>query len=165
MSTFVTLGNANQPFSRLLDAVVACADQLPKPIIVQHGHTLFDDPDCEAYPFLDMEQFVEHLQAAEVVIIHAGAGSVLHAIREGKLPIVMPRRAQFGEHVDDHQLEFARELADAGRVIMIESDDELAEVLSRGVLKPVVKKTGDECALLTRVAEILRQCEEHESQP
>ena len=31
MSTFVSVGNATQPFTRLLDAVCALAGQLPQP--------------------------------------------------------------------------------------------------------------------------------------
>ncbi|WP_176957509.1 glycosyltransferase [Mariprofundus sp. KV] len=127
MSTFVSVGNANQPFTRLLDAITACADLLPKPIVVQHGHTPFNDPRCEGHAFLSMDQFVEQIRSAEVVIVHAGAGSVIHTIRERKVPVVMPRRAKYGEHVDDHQQELALALAEEGKLVVV---DDVASLLS-----------------------------------
>lgn len=124
MSTFVSVGNAKQSFVRLLDAVAACADQLPQPVVIQHGHTPFIHSACEAHPFLDMDLFVSYVREAAVVIVHAGAGSVLHAIREGKVPIVMPRRAEFGEHVDDHQQELAAALAGEGKIVVVDDNAE-----------------------------------------
>lgn len=50
--------------------------------------------------------------AADVVISHAGVGSALTALRCGKRPILVPREAWRGEHVDDHQIQIATELAD-----------------------------------------------------
>lgn len=160
MSTFVSVGNANQPFSRLLQAVSECAELLPQPIVVQCGHTPFDDPRCQVHAFLEMEQFVAQVRTAEVVIVHAGAGSVLHAIRAGKKPIVMPRRAAFGEHVDDHQLEFARELSETERVIMVESVDELSVLVSKGICAVESSEPVGDCRLLMRVAAILRECQQ-----
>ena len=37
MTTFVAVGNATQPFARLIDAVVAIAADLPQPVLIQHG--------------------------------------------------------------------------------------------------------------------------------
>ena len=94
MSTFVSVGNANQPFSRLLEAVAILAEQggLPLPVIVQHGHTPFVSTSCKAIDFMAMEDFSEYVQSAELLIIHAGAGSMIHACQAGKVPVVMPRR-------------------------------------------------------------------------
>lgn len=121
MSTFVSVGNATQGFPRLLADVVECASALPKPIIIQYGHTLFDYAGSENHAFLRMEEFVRNVSESEVVIVHAGAGSVIHAIRAGKVPIVMPRRYHLGEHIDDHQFEFASALAATSKAIMVEN--------------------------------------------
>ncbi|MGH6838766.1 MAG: glycosyltransferase, partial [Methylocella sp.] len=120
LSTFVSVGNAYQPFTRLIHAVTSIARKLPQPVVVQHGHTPFDSVDCRGVAFLDMRAFESAVSEAEVVVLHAGAGSVIHALSAGKAPVVMARRAEFGEHVDDHQVEFARELARIGRVVVIE---------------------------------------------
>ncbi len=64
-----------------------------------------------------------------MVITHAGVGSILVTLMNGKRPIVVPRLARFGEHVDDHQLELARRLSEIGVVTLIEDPDELASAL------------------------------------
>ena len=57
------------------------------------------------------------------MILHAGAGSVSHAIRAGKIPVIMPRRAECGEHVNDHQVEFAHALAETGSAVVAEEPE------------------------------------------
>lgn len=121
--TFVSVGNALQPFSRLMEAVLRISDQLPQPLIIQHGHTPLVSTACQARAFLSPAEFAKQIQNAQVLILHAGAGSVLHAVRAQRIPVILPRLARHGEHVNDHQLVFARQLAAAGRV-------ELAEDLS-----------------------------------
>jgi len=118
--TFVTVGNATDGFRRLLDAAERLAGDgvLPAPLVFQSGHNpQFASRHGAVHPFMPMEQFEEHVRRARLVISHAGAGVVLHALAAGKVPVVMPRRARYGEHVDDHQAEFTACLARAGRVI------------------------------------------------
>lgn len=119
MSTLVSVGNGTQSFARLLDGVRAIAAQLPQPVRLQHGHTPWHgDPRIEAMPFLDMQAFEQGMRDSELLILHAGAGSVIHAIRAGKVPVVMPRRRQYGEIVDDHQVAFADRLEQQGRLVV-----------------------------------------------
>ena len=130
MSTFVSVGNAKQPFRRLLDAVAHLVPHLPQPVIVQHGHTPFASAACRVTAFMGMEEFARHIETAELLILHAGAGSVIHAIEAGKRPIVMPRRADLGEHVNNHQIEFSRVLAEAGKVVVAETPERLGEAIA-----------------------------------
>lgn len=131
MSTFVSVGNARQPFTRLIHAVTSIAHELPQPVVVQHGHTPFASFACRGVAFLDMLAFESAVSGAEVLILHAGAGSVIHALGASKAPVVMARRAKFGEHVDDHQVEFARELALTGRVVVVEHTADLMAAIER----------------------------------
>ena len=119
MSTFVSVGNANQPFRRLLDEISRIARDLPQPVIVQHGNTPFRTEGCQAMPFVEMDEFEHLVEKADLLIIHAGAGSVIHAAHAGKVPVVIPRRQELGEHVDNHQLEFVQELEKTGRIVAV----------------------------------------------
>ena len=47
----------------------------------------------------------ELVREARIVVTHAGVGSILLALTNGKRPFVVPRLRAFGETVDDHQLE------------------------------------------------------------
>jgi UDP-N-acetylglucosamine transferase subunit ALG13 len=131
--TFVSVGNCTQSFPRLLDAIAALAPTLPQPLVVQHGSGNFTLSAAAASAFLPMADFEARVAEAELLILHAGAGSVIHAVRAGRMPVVMPRRAALGEHVDDHQLEFARALDTAGRVAMAETPADLPAAIARAL--------------------------------
>ncbi|GGI79642.1 hypothetical protein GCM10007973_15260 [Polymorphobacter multimanifer] len=135
--TFVSVGNCTQPFPRLLDAIAALAPTLPQPLVVQHGAGSFTlaNASASASAFLPMADFEARVANAELLVLHAGAGSVIHAVRAGRMPVVMPRRAALGEHVDDHQLEFARALDAAGRVAMAETPADLPAAIARSVAR------------------------------
>jgi UDP-N-acetylglucosamine transferase subunit ALG13 len=71
-------------------------------------------------PFLTRDDFMRRILDAELVIVHAGAGTMLQAIRAAKVPVAMPRLSRFGEHVDDHQTELAAFLAASRRIVLAE---------------------------------------------
>ena len=77
-------------------------------------------------------EILEHLEAAHVVVAHAGVGSILLAVRHGHVPIVMPRLHRYGEHVDDHQAQLAGRLAQLGRVLVAWDGRELAQLVAAG---------------------------------
>ena len=131
LSTFIAVGNAYQPFSRLLKAATSFAYLLPKPVVVQYGHTPFRDRTYDAVAYLDPAAFDKAIANATVVILHAGAGCVIHALRCKKIPIVMARRTVFGEHIDDHQVAFAEKLHKVGKVIAIDCAQDLETAVAR----------------------------------
>ena len=126
MSTFVSVGNAHQPFSRLLNIVSANLHSLPQPVVVQHGHTPYSDSRCIARSFLEMLEFDNLIAEAELVILHAGGGGILQALKFGKVPVIATRRFEFGEHIDDHQVTWGRTLAATQRVVLLDPFEALA---------------------------------------
>jgi len=159
MTTFVSVGNATQPFDRLIDAVLKIATRLPQPVVVQHGNTPFQGAQgCIARPFVEMWEFSLLVARAELLILHAGAGSVIHAIRAGKIPVIMPRRAKYGDHVDDHQLEFSRTLAEAGKVVVAEEPGDLAGAVEEALkLQGMPRSLATEPLMISLVSETLRE--------
>ncbi len=136
MTTFVSVGNALQPFSRLLNEVVRIRDQLPEPVIIQYGNTPFDDKSYRSKAFFHTNEYLELIKLSKILIIHGGAGSILHALEFGKFPVVVPRLKKYGEHINDHQLEFGRQLKIHGRIELIESIDKLEESI---LIKPAIR--------------------------
>jgi UDP-N-acetylglucosamine--N-acetylmuramyl-(pentapeptide) pyrophosphoryl-undecaprenol N-acetylglucosamine transferase len=115
---FVTLGTHQQPFDRAVDLVAALQER--DNVLVQHGATPPRPglPHVEWSEYLDWEPLTARMRDADVVITHAGVGSAVTAIRAGKKPVLVPRLARFGEHVDDHQLQLAARLADFGLAVV-----------------------------------------------
>ncbi len=130
---FVTVGNVTQHFRRLLDAIdeLASAGMLKQPVIVQSGsNSYFASRHCVKQDFFPPDEYRQLIDEAEVVVCHGGAGTLHHVFQAGKVPVVMPRRRKYGEHVDD-QYHFVTALAEEGRVIAAFEPADLANAIDR----------------------------------
>ncbi|MEG3635302.1 glycosyltransferase [Micromonospora palythoicola] len=130
----VAVGTDKHPFDRLVDWLAQWHDEVDGKVrlTVQHGHTgAADLPD--AVPFLGHAELQAAMAQADLVVCHGGPATILEARRHGHLPIVVPRDPSRGEHVDDHQLLFARRLGAAGLVALCESRQELLDMLAAGL--------------------------------
>jgi len=159
LSTFVTIGNSRQAFSRLIDAVATEARNLPQPVIVQHGHTPWrGDGGCQAQAFMDPSEFNRLMEQSELLILHAGV-SVIQAIRAGKVPVVMPRRPEDDEIIDHHQVELAQALANAGKVVLLDDPGNLSRAANEALAR---QRSGQqvitEPPLIGVIDELLRRC-------
>ena len=126
---FVSVGTNEARFDRLLRAVADL--ELDEELVVQHGHSArIEQPGAELVDFLSFEQMVATIRRARVVVTHAGVGSVMVSLANGKCPVVVPRLKSFGEAVDDHQLQLGRRFAAAGLVTLVEAPDGLAAAVS-----------------------------------
>jgi exopolysaccharide biosynthesis glucuronosyltransferase PssE len=134
LTTFVTVGNATQSFDRLLAGVSEAGPKLPRPVIVQRGVSKFNRPDWLIRDYVPMEEFDRLIRDSTLLIMHAGAGSIIHAVRARKLPVVMPRRARYGEIIDDHQVEFSEALAAARYVALARGPEQLADAIGRALV-------------------------------
>jgi UDP-N-acetylglucosamine transferase subunit ALG13 len=122
--TFVAVGTHDQPFDRLLGAVARAADEgvLPEPVVAQIGRASHVPAQFDAAPLRPASEIAALAGAAEVMVCHAGSGILAAGLRAGLRPLVMPRLARLGEHVDDHQLQLARRLGELGLVVEVEGD-------------------------------------------
>ena len=125
---FVSVGTHEAPFDRLLRTVYELG--LDEEIVVQHGPSSVRSELALEAEYLSFDEVVDYIRAARAVVTHAGVGSVMVALANGKRPIVMPRLHSFDEHVDDHQLELARRLEANGLVTVVESPETMAEALA-----------------------------------
>jgi len=155
--TLVTVGNGRQSFQRLLDAVERIAHVLPRPVIIQCGHTPFSSPDLEVRNFIENEEFLRLLNDASLVISHAGAGTIIQAVRAGHLPVVMPRLVRYGEIVDDHQLELAEALGRVGKVVPVLDPSDLGAATRKALAFPRITANTTTPRLLSLVARCLVQ--------
>jgi UDP-N-acetylglucosamine transferase subunit ALG13 len=125
---FVTVGTNEAPFDRLVHAVAALETE--ESIVIQRGASCVDVPGARTVEFIPFDELVELVRRARVVVTHAGVGSTIVALSNGKRPIVVPRLKSYGEAVDDHQLLFGRRFADAGLVTLVDAPDQLAEAIA-----------------------------------
>ena len=117
LRVFVTLGStASYPFPRL---VARLCRILPADAEVfwQHGSTAVP-PGSDGAAQIDVSEVDSRTAWADVVVAHGGAGSSLAALEAGRCPVLVPREAVHGEHIDDHQRQVAGVLADRGLAVV-----------------------------------------------
>ena len=101
---FVTVG-AQMPFDRLVKTVDQWARERGRDdVIAQIGLTDFRPTHIQWTPFLSTEEFKNRYESANVIVAHAGTGSIITALQLGKPILIMPRRASLRETRNDHQI-------------------------------------------------------------
>lgn len=157
MRIFVTVGNARQPFDRLLrglDEALRGRDDVEG--MIQHGTSKvrIAQPRLEHRAVLARPEVDAWIARAEVLVTHAGLGSLAAAIRAGHRPIVMPRLGRLGEHVNDHQLELCEELGERGLIQVATDVRQLRRALESGPTRIRAASTR-RASGLDRVAEAI----------
>ena len=129
---FVTVGTHEQPFNRLVE----CVDNLKKDgviredVVIQTGYSTYEPKYCKWQKLFPYQKMVKMVDEARVIITHGGPSSFIMPLQVGKTPIVVPRRHEYGEHVNDHQVAFSKAVADRmGTIVVVEDTDKLGEVI------------------------------------
>lgn len=75
---------------------------------------------------------IKNVADARIVITHGGPSSFIMPLQVGKTPIVVPRRREFNEHVNNHQVSFSRAVAQRiGTIIVVEDMAKLGETITK----------------------------------
>jgi UDP-N-acetylglucosamine transferase subunit ALG13 len=126
---FVTVG-VQLPFDRLVRAVDDWASTRGRrDVLAQVGATAYSPSAIEARAFLTADEFAALVEAADLIVAHAGMGSIITALELGKPLFILPRRAELGEHRNDHQLATAERMAAQANVSVAEDEQVLVRML------------------------------------
>lgn len=129
---FVTVGTHEQQFNRLIETVDKLKEEgiLSEEVIVQTGFSTYEPKFCQGHKLLEYREMVRLVSEARIVITHGGPSSFIMPLQIGKIPIVVPRQKRYQEHVNDHQLEFAKAVEERqGNIIVVEEMNELRETI------------------------------------
>jgi len=122
-------------FDRLLKKMDEIASTLGEEMVMQIGHTSYRPQNAKWFDFTTEAGIKEWCKKARVVVTQP-AMSILDAQEQGVPVIVVPRLKRYDEVIDDHQLDFARELEKEGKVIAVYDVDKLEVALGKVDLKP-----------------------------
>ncbi|KAJ2137041.1 N-acetylglucosaminyldiphosphodolichol N-acetylglucosaminyltransferase catalytic subunit alg13 [Coemansia sp. RSA 678] len=146
MSVYVTVGSTG--FDRLIQTVSgkaflqALSSQGFRRLVVQYGTSAhkFEPPTTRSDTHgISIESFdytsrpSQLIEQADLIISHAGTGSILEALHSGTPIIIVVNR----ELMDDHQSEIAHELASSGYVAVAEPAT-LVDAVARNVYMGLV---------------------------
>lgn len=124
MRVLVLCGTHSQPFDRLVQAAQELAEA-GHVVTLQRGVSTVAAPGCRVVDVVSPDMLAAFADQADLIVGHAAPGTAFLAWERGLRPILMPRRAALGEHVDDHQSAFAQ--AVRGRAIVLDDDRAIAD--------------------------------------
>ncbi len=117
-------------FDRMVRAVDEWAGRRHRSdVFAQIGPTEWKPRHLGWTQFLEPPEFADRVKEADVIIAHAGMGSIITAMTSGKPILVMPRRGDLRETRNDHQVATAQRFREMGRVAVALDETELAERL------------------------------------
>jgi UDP-N-acetylglucosamine transferase subunit ALG13 len=107
---FIITGTEAYPFDRLIIELDRLKEnkQIKDDIYIQLGSCTYIPRHCTFDNWLPFNVMCENIRKADFVIAHAGAGTTLLCLELGKTPIIVTRQKQHNEHLDDHQIPFAK---------------------------------------------------------
>ena len=131
----VTVGHIE--FRRLICAMDLVAKTSNEEIVMQIGYKPHYLPqNAKYFDFVNRTEMSDYFSRSEVIISHCSVSSVLYAKTYGKPLIAVPRLSRFGEAIDDHQVEFAREIQKGGEangVFIIHEISELEQTIEEAM--------------------------------
>lgn len=131
---FVTVGMHTRSFDRLLKKMDEIAADLGEEVVMQIGHTSFRPNNAKWFDFATGKVIKEWCKKARIVVTHP-AMSIIDAQEQGTPVVVVPRLRKYNEVIDDHQVDFAKQLEQEGKVVAVYDVDELEQVLKRTDLR------------------------------
>ncbi len=132
---FLTIGT-HEPFERLIRAIDEWCGTTPNPPkvfgqITDEGMAHHRPKNFEAVARMTPKDYNLKFHQSDLIISHAGMGSILTALSRGKPIVVMPRRGHLRETRNDHQFTTAKHLGDRPNIFVAKDETELPALLDR----------------------------------
>jgi UDP-N-acetylglucosamine transferase subunit ALG13 len=128
---FVTVGT-QLAFDRMVSAVDRWAERHPDvEFFAQIGPSDSPPKYMPFAAFIPPTQTENMMHRAEIIVSHAGMGSLLTALRYRRPIIIMPRKAGLGEHRNDHQMATARWMEGRPGVVVAWDETTIGDALER----------------------------------
>ena len=128
---FVSVGMSELQFNRLISKMDEIAPELDDEVIMQIGSADYECKNTKNFRFADDEKMAGYYDQCDLLVCHAGVGTIINGLKNNIPIVVVPRRAELGEVDTNHQFMIADELVKMGRGISVENVDNLKEAISK----------------------------------
>ncbi len=117
---FVTVGTHEQQFNRLIKEIDELKGKgiIKEDVFIQTGYSTYEPQNCEWSKLISYKEMQQKNKDARIIVTHGGPASFVAALQLGKIPIVVPRQFEFDEHINNHQLEFAKHVEERNKNIL-----------------------------------------------
>lgn len=132
---FVPLGTQKFPFNRLVEKLNCMVNEgkYRAEEIVMQSSVYEVRPIFKHYDLVPAELFNNLIDNAELVITHGGVNSIISCMTRRKPLVITPRFMEYGEHVDNHQVEIAKLMKNKFDVIVVEDMTKLPEAIDAAI--------------------------------
>lgn len=130
---FVTLGSQKFQFNRLLEEIDILIEKnsIKEEVFAQIGYSDYKPKHYKFKEFLDRDEFVALMEKCCIVVTHGGTGAIITAVKKNKKVIALPRLAQYGEHVDDHQIQIVEQFSNLNLIKGCIKKDDLEKCINQ----------------------------------
>ncbi|MFB9135751.1 beta(1,3)galactosyltransferase EpsH [Vibrio sp. AK197] len=151
---FLTVGT-QLPFDRLVKTVDLFAAKSHWLFKAQIGKSSYHCVNMQASEFYPPDEMNELFNHAEVIVSHAGMGSIINALKLKKTIILFPRLSKFGEHRNDHQLDTLASFSNIQGIYVAEDEAQLLSLLEQldQLEKPQGLETPERQRLVNKIKE------------
>lgn len=153
----VLLGTQNNSFRRLLEEIEKNIDDktIQEEVIVQAGYTKYESDKMTIFDLIPKDDLEKYEEKANLIITHGGVGSIINSIRKEKKVIALPRLHEYGEHVNNHQIEIVEEFNKEGYIIGINKVENLKEAIIKSETFVPKKFQGNNEIMLRTIQEFI----------
>jgi UDP-N-acetylglucosamine transferase subunit ALG13 len=131
MMIFVTAGT-QLPFDRLVKTIDNLASEFKDArFVVQALKAKYTPVNVETFGWVTSVEFDEYIAEADLIISHAGTGTIISALLNKKPIIVMPRLTKYNEHRNDHQLATSTQMDKLNYIYVAYDEAELTNMFRR----------------------------------
>lgn len=124
---FVTVGS-QLPFDRLIEAIDNIAPSLKdQEIIAQVFGMKYQPKNIKTLDYIAPADFKSYVERADLIISHAGTGTILSVAQMEKPMIVFPRLGKLKETRNDHQIATCRMMEKISRLQVAYDEKELKQ--------------------------------------
>ena len=128
---FVSVGS-QLPFDRLIKTIDEwAATHQNETVFAQIGNSSFTPQNIEFCETIDPISYSKRIKDADLIIAHAGTGTIITALELGTPLLIMPRLAEKGEHRNNHQLATVKRFLNFPLIKVVEDETLLLSTLDQ----------------------------------
>lgn len=151
---FLTVGT-QCPFPRLVNAISEWSGRRDDVEVIAQTCDTTSSPHLRCSPTFEPDEFRQAIAGADLIVGHAGIGTIVSALEHDKPVLVIARRSYLGEHRNEHQLATVNRFRGVGGVYVADEVETLPSVLdslleSQEATQVVIPPPHELCRLIQR---------------
>jgi len=146
------------PFDRLFRLIDESIAQslISTEVFGQIGESTYQPKNYSYRRFIDKSEYDKYISESTLVIAHAGIGVIMECLKKSTPLLVLARKAELKEHVNDHQISTAKKFEELGHVLSFDENNFEERLLQIKSFEPKPRNPNIQ-GISDRVAEFIRE--------